>query len=303
MRRILPTGFARSLIAPALLGALALLPVSTVQAQAAADLNISPKRIVFSGTNRSTLVYVFNRGSAGASYAVDLSDRVMLPDGQILGISEVPADQEASKATAARVKSAKSMLTYTPRRVTLAPGESQVIRVRLLPPAGLAAGEYRSHLTVATLPPEDVGVTAEQAAQLGDGQLSVKVVSLLALSIPVIVRQDVTAGQAGLENLKLERNTSEGQDQQPGLLSLDLVRSGNGSVYGSFEVLVDKGRGKPEAIGALKGIAVYPEIDRRRISLALQRMPAAGEKLLVRFLDETDSGPGAPLATTTFDVR
>lgn len=274
-----------------------------VMAQGAADLNISPKRVVFSGTNRSTLVYVFNRGTAPASYAVDLSDRVMLPDGQILSISEVPAEQSTAKETAGRVKSAKAMLTYTPRRVTLGPGESQVIRVRLLPPPGLASGEYRSHLTVATLPPEDVGVTAEQAAQLGEGELAVKVVSLLALSIPVIVRQDVTAGKPTIEALKLGRVVNAASDQPPAYLSLDLARSGVGSVYGSFEILVDKGRGKPEQIGALKGIAVYPEIDRRSIRLNLTRTPVAGEKLVVRFVDETDAGPGAVLATTTLDVR
>lgn len=283
--------------------ALALLPIGGAQAQSAADLNISPKRIVFSGTNRSTLVYIFNRGTEGASYAVDLSDRVMLADGQILSIAEVPADQAAAKATAGRVKSAKTMLTYTPRRVTLGPGESQVVRVRLLPPANLAAGEYRSHLTVATLPPEDVGVTAEQAAQLGDGQLSVKVVSLLALSIPVIVRQDVTAGQASLENLKLERVTPVAPDQQPAYLNLDLARAGTGSIYGSFEVLIDKGRGKTEPLGALRGIAVYPEIERRSLRLGLLRAPVAGEKLVVRFVDETDNGPGATLATAALDVR
>ena len=283
--------------------ALAGLSMGPAHAQSTADLNISPKRIVFSGTNRSTLVYVFNRGTTGASYAVDLSDRVMLPDGQILAPGDIPADQPTAKTTADNMKSAKSMLTYTPRRVTLAPGESQVIRVRLLPPANLAAGEYRSHLTVATLPPEDVGVTAEQAANLGDGQLSVKVVSLIALSIPVIVRQDVAAGQPSLEGLKLERATEQGEDQPAAFINLDLVRAGSGSVYGSLEVLAEKGRGKPEPIGALKGIAVYPEIGRRSVKLGLQRVPAAGEKLTVRFLDETDAGPGAVLATATLDVR
>lgn len=282
---------------------LASLVFSTAHAQGAADLNISPKRIVFSGTTRSTLVYVFNRGTASASYAIDLSDRVMLPDGQILAIAEVPANKSVAKDAAERVKSAKALLTYTPRRVTLGPGESQVIRVRLLPPPNLAAGEYRSHLTVATLPPEDVGVTADQAVDLKEGQLAVKVVSLLALSIPVIVRQDVAAGQPTIEGLKLERPATAAADQPPASLDFELVRTGTGSVYGTFEVLADKGRGKPETIGALRGIAVYPEIERRAVKLSLQRAPVAGEKILVRFMDETDAGLGAQLAAATLDVK
>lgn len=276
-------------------------PAGAQTLNGAADLNLSPKRLVFSGSTRSAQVYVFNRGTATASYTIELVDRVMLPDGQIAKPSEA-APGEATDAAVKRLKSAREMVTFTPRRVTLKPGESQVVRVRVLTPAGLAAGEYRTHLTVSTLPPEDVGVTADQAAQAQEGQLAFRVVSLLALSIPIIVRQDVEAGGADLKDLSVNRHPDHAADQPAADVGLKLGRSGAGSVYGNLEVTAQKGGGKPEAIGAIRGIAVYPEVDQRVVNIPLQREPQRGEKLTVRFSEEDDAGKGKTLANAELNV-
>lgn len=266
-----------------------------------ADLNISPKRLVLGGASRAGVVYVFNRGTAGASYAIDLVDRVMLQDGQIMPLDEVKQGTDA-ETVASRLASARAMITFSPRRVTLGPGESQTIRVRVLEPAGLAAAEYRTHLTVATLPPEDAGLTAEQAASTESGQLTTRVIALLALSIPVIVRHDVTAGTVGLESPALKRGDPAAKDSPAGSVDLFLTRSGEGSAYGNLEVLAQKGAARPETIGAVKGIAVYPEITRRAASIPLLRAPAAGETLSVRFTDD-DASPGKIVATANVDAR
>lgn len=280
---------------------LLLLPVLAT-AQQGADLNISPKRLVFSGANRSAVVYVFNRGTSGASYTIELVERVMLPDGQIIAVSEATSQPDGA-TVAARASSAARMLSFSPRRVTLAPGESQVIRVRVMQPAGLAAGEYRSHLTVSTLPPEDTGLTAEQAANVAEGQLAVQVVSLLSLSIPVIVRQNVAAGSAGIEGVVVRNPEAQGTDAPASIVDLELTRGGTGSIYGNLEVLAQgPGTGKPESIGGIKGIAVYPEIAHRTVHLPLTRRVAPGESLTVRFTDD-DSSSGTILATATVNVR
>ncbi len=286
-----------------LLACLLLLPAwAHAQAGGGADLNISPKRLVFSGASRSAVVYVFNRGTESASYSIEFVDRVMLPDGQIVAVAEATTNADAPASIAA-LKSAKEMLNFTPRRVTLGPGESQIIRVRLLAPAGLAAGEYRSHMTVSTLPSEDVGVTAEQLANVNDGQLAVKVVSLLSLSIPVIVRQEVGAGKPALAQLAVAPNPGHASDQPAAFLTLSLLRSGAGSVYGNIEVLAQKAGGKAEAVGGIKGVAVYPEIDHRAVQVPLGREVHAGEHLMVRFVEDDEGGKANVLADASLDVR
>jgi len=95
------------------------------------DINISPKRIVFGPNGRGATVYVFNRGTAPATYSIAVIDRAMMPDGRIEAIDD--ADKNSPDASvAARVKSAKTFVVYTPRRVTLQPNESQTIRLRQL---------------------------------------------------------------------------------------------------------------------------------------------------------------------------
>lgn len=274
---------------------------ASAPAQSAADLNISPKRLVFSGATRSATVYVFNRGDEPATYSIELVGRVMQPDGQIVAVADVAPDSAAATA-AARLKDAKPVLSFSPRRVTLAPGQSQVIRVRVLAPAELPAGEYRSHLTVTTLPPEDTGLTAEQAAEVGEGQVAVRVVSLLSLSIPLIVRKDATAGTAGIESLAVLAGTEGAADAPPASVGFDLTRQGEGSVFGNLEVTLTKAGAQPEVVGAIKGIAVYAEIGRRHVQLPLTRKPARGERLAIRFVDD-DATPGKTLATASLDVQ
>src|SRR5438045_1858240 len=105
-----------------------------------ADLNISPKRLVLDQKSRSGVVYLFNRGVSPATYSVTLEDKVMTPDGHI-GEAEATQATPAAAAAAARLKSAKSMIVFTPHRISLEGGASQVLRVRVQRPADLAAGE------------------------------------------------------------------------------------------------------------------------------------------------------------------
>src|SRR5258708_6369659 len=60
---------------------------SSAQAQAAGgDINISPKRVVFDAAGHGATVYVFNRGTAPATYSISVIDRVMTPEGAILAV-------------------------------------------------------------------------------------------------------------------------------------------------------------------------------------------------------------------------
>lgn len=266
---------------------------SPALAAGGADLNISPKRVVFGAADRTATVFVFNRGTEPAVYAVELVDRVMRPDGQIVAATaQTP------------VPSAKPFITYTPRRVTLAPGESQTIRLRVLRPADLAAGEYRTHFTVTALPPEDTGLTAEQAgAPLREGQVGTRITTLISLSIPLIVRQgpaDATAALEGVRYAVETVQTETGASAQVGVVTFDLARRGAGSLYGDIEVRGDRGaRGEP--IGGVRGLGVYPEIDRRNVRVVLTRIPAKGERLTVVFKDD-DAAPGVALATAAVVV-
>jgi len=276
---------------------------SAASAQTGADLNITPKRIVAETAGRTATVYIFNRGSAPATYAIGLVDRAMTPDGQIRPVDEVARDPGGGAIVAA-MKSAAPLIVYTPRRVTLPPGESQTVRLRIVRPGDLAPGEYRTHLTVTQLPPENAGLTAEQAvAPPGEGELAVHVVSLFSLSIPVIVRSGPPDVRAAIDHVALQARDEAGAPastpRRQAALSLDLVRLGASSLYGDVEVRAMSGAKGGQVIGGVRGVAVYTEVGRRSLTVPLTRLPAPHERLALTFRDD-DTRPGAALATATF---
>ena len=256
-----------------------LLVAEPAGAQVGADLNISPKRVVFEPGERSATVYIFNQGDQPATYSVELVDRVMLPDGQIVAASDQPTGT---------LDSANALVQYTPRRITLAPRESQAIRVRARPGEG---GEHRTHLTVTALPSETAGFTVEQATQPGADEVAVQVIALFSVSIPVIVRDGPADARAAVENVSIARIDS-GE-----VLSLDLVRLGASSVYGDVEIRLGDSADAPLAT-AVRGVAVYPEIGRRTVVTPLPSPILSGQTVTVIYRDD-DARPGEILATAT----
>jgi P pilus assembly chaperone PapD len=269
-------------LAGAVLTAIAL--PGLAHAQVGADLNISPKRVVFSPGERSATVYIFNQGDSPATYTVELVDRVMLPDGQIAESAQHPEVDVASAA---------ELVQYTPRRVVLQPRESQSIRVRALPAPNGEDVEYRTHLTVTAVPPESTGLTAEAAARGEDGELSLQVTALFSVSIPVILRTGEADARATLDNLRLAPPVGE---QTFPMVALDLVRLGANSVYGDVEI-----RDGVRMVGLLRGVAVYPEVERRAVTVPLAEAVTPGTVLTVTYRDD-DAHAGQALATASLAV-
>ena len=265
------------------------------------NLNINPKRITFDRLGRSAAIYVFNQGGADGAFNVTLVDRLMLPTGEIVPASDA-SDRPDLKPQADRLKSARELLTVTPRRVTLQANTGQTIRVRASSLSTLPPGEYRTHLTVTGLPPASAGLTAEQAASARPGALSFHIDTVLSLSIPVIVRIGPIDARAAIAN---PRFSQEDLAPAPGdkpvrtsVLSFDLVRAGASSLFGDIEVRGAKERGDRTPLGAARGVGVYTEIDHRTMRIPLRRAPSAGEAVEIVFRDD-DGAPGKVLARAT----
>ncbi len=243
-----------------------------------ADLNLSPKRLVLDAQTRSATVYVFNQGGTSGYYSVDLVDEIMLADGRIKKVSDLASDPSAAEKIA-KLKSARDLMLVTPRRIWLAPHESQTVRIRAHPPLDAAPGEYRTHLVITALPPEETGLVADQVGTPGQTKaLSVRVLALYSLAIPVIYRQGQIDAQGQIKNI-----TSSVQDGHA-LLEMDLERDGAASLYG--DIVVRSGGRNGPVVGEVNGIGVYPELGQLRLKVPLQRKLAAGEHLLIAWRDQ-----------------
>lgn len=239
-------------------------------ASGAGDLLVAPTRVVLDGA-RGTEVILNNIGTEPATYRISLELRRMKEDGQLEDIATDNAD--------AREAAALQMVTYAPRRVTLAPNQPQSIRIGIRPPAGLADGEYRVHMLFRAIP-DAVPVAEADPAKSG---FSIALTPIYGVTIPVIVRQGSLQATAALADPKLV-TTGNGK-----ALSFTLTRAGDRSVYGAIRVLKP---GQAEPVFAARGVAVYAEIGQRVVTLPLSDDVAAtmAGPVTIQYVEESDSG-------------
>lgn len=221
---------------------------------AVADLMLHPTRVVFEKNQRAAQLDLINKGAEAATYRLSVVNRRMSESGEFSTV-DAPAPGEQFVG---------DMLRYSPRQIVLEPGAAQTVRLMLRKPAGLAPGEYRSHLMFERLP--DVGAPApEPQNKPPEDGLEIKLKALISVSIPVIVRHGETAASVSISNLELHRATPG----RPAVLSFAIQRSGNRSVYGDLVVGFTPNGGTDQQVGGARGVAVYTPNPLRRGRLEL----------------------------------
>ncbi len=251
-----------------------------------ADLMLFPTRIVFDKQQRAAQVELMNQGKTPETYRINLVNRRMGPNGEFIAIEQPgPGEQFAD-----------AMLRYSPRQVTIPPGGSQTVRILLRKPEDLAAGEYRSHLQFDRVAEASGASSVEDVAKRGVQDVGVSIQALVGASIPVIVRQGDTSARLDLSDLAVQPPAAGG----PGLLSFQMKRDGNRSVYGDLLATFTTTAGVTFEVARAGGVAVYVPNASRRVQLPLQlpsgnALPAGTLKLAFR--ERPESG-GKLLAET-----
>lgn len=258
-----------------LFSALALLTPSVARA----DFMLYPTRIVIEGRQRGAQLQVVNRGEKPATYRIKLVNRRMTDTGEIV-VADKP---EANEQFADR------MLVYTPRQVTLQPGVSQTVRIAVRKPAGLADGEYRSHLQFDRVADATAASDLEKITKPEKGQVAIVLQALIGASIPVIIRQGETSATVTLDSLAL--SPAKG-DASP-MLSFVFHRQGNRSVYGDVVATYAAPGKKPVEIANVGGIALYVPNTMRKAQLPLKLPKGAnlhGGTITLRYIQPNDAG-------------
>lgn len=239
LKHISRTALAAALVAPISLA----MPVKA----AGGDLLIAPTRIVLDG-RRGTEVILNNIGNEEATYRITLELRRMNAQGRL--------DDVEVEGANLKEKAALDVIRYAPRRVTLPPNQPQSIRIGMQPMDSLPDGEYRAHMLFRAIPKAPAAGTAQDAG----GGLKIQLVPIYGISIPVILRKGNLEATAALANVRI------GKDNDGPTLDFDMSRKGEKSVFGEIRVTKP---GVSEPIAVAKGIAIYPEIASREVSLPL----------------------------------
>jgi hypothetical protein len=222
------------------------------QLPAQGNLVVSPTRVVFEGKRQKELLYLINTGKDTAIYSISFIQYAMLEDGNFVTV-------EKSDST---LLFADSYLRIFPRKITLAPGESQTIIVQLRRSSNMANGEYRSHLYFRS---EKDYTPIGMPTSSKDATLNVRLIPVFGVSIPIIIRTGFSTVTAELSDLRMNYIKDTIQN-----LTLTINRKGNISTYGDIKVEFIPQHGKICDVGLVRGIGVYTTTNRRFLSIQLK---------------------------------
>lgn len=221
------------------------------------DLMVFPKRITFEGIqNRVQNINLSNIGKDTATYKLSYSEIKMDEDGKFIAIEAPEPDQ----------RFASPHLRFYPRMITLAPNESQTVKIQLIKTNELQQGEYRSHLYFRAVP--KTKVLEKQDPTIKQEGMSISITPVFGISIAnvIIIGESTTA--VTLSNLAMQ------QSENGSSLSLDFNRSGNRSCYGEIHVNHISPEGISTNVGLIKGYAVYAPGNLRRTTIKLNPIPS-----------------------------
>jgi hypothetical protein len=222
------------------------------QISAQGDLLVTPVRVIFEGNKQKEEISLVNIGNDTTTYSVSFLQYNMTEDGKF-ELIENPGEGQMF---------ADPYLRVFPRKVTLAPHESQVVRLQLRRKADMPAGEYRSHLYFrADKESSPLSLETEKDSKL----MAVQITPVFGISIPVIIRSGEVKVMSDLTEMNVEK-------QQDTISNLKFVinRTGNISIYGDISAEYIPVNGKPVEIGMARGVAVYTSVNRRNFSVRLK---------------------------------
>ena len=245
------------------------------QTIAQGDLLINPRRIVFEGNKQREELNLVNIGKDTAIYFISFLQYNMKEDGTFVKIEKIDSGQMF----------AVPYLRLFPRQVTLAPEESQVVILQCRRKPDMLAGEYRSHLLFRS-EKYNKPLGMENSAK-DTTLLSVQLIPIFGLSIPIFILSGEVNASATLSDLKLEPQQDTTQN-----LKLTINRAGNISIYGDIIIQYFPVQGNPYEIGKVRGVGVYTNINKRNISVRLNKtsdIALTKGKLKVQYIsnDET----------------
>ncbi len=240
-------------------------------------LLIHPTMVMFEGNVRSATINVINRGDGDGVFEINWIDYAMTPEGGLL------------KTDGLADWSIQPYVRYSPRRISLAPGETQIVKIAIRRQNDLAEGEYYSHFRVLTINPNE--------AELGEDSetlTSVQVTARTATAIPIIWRNSDEEPAADIESV--EFNAISGQ------LQVAVKRKGKISVRGFLHILGETEGGVETELADPTHFVIYANLDERTAKIALKPNVVAQPGTRIIYTTDIDrSLPNSLIASYRID--
>lgn len=231
---------------------------------AMADLLITPTRVVFNDGDRFALITLVNSGDETRTYEMGWRYYRMQEEGD----AYQPTDKSVTEFDLPK------HIMFTPRRVTLAPGAKQKIRLRLSRPETIPPGDYRGHFEMAALNPGYDPTKPDVSGRKGAA-----VAINVGYTIPVVLRVGQSDTKIDIGQVSFVRNPLNGRLDA----NVPLLRSGG--AYGAMGhlYLIHIKDGKEEVVGEIGNAHIFPEVNRRLITVPLTKEISGGKMRAVLY--------------------
>ncbi|GGD55556.1 fimbrial biogenesis chaperone [Lacimicrobium alkaliphilum] len=220
---------------------------------AQASLLIYPTRVTFDEKDRSQQVTLTNTSQTTNTYRLEWREKRALREG---GYDDIAAEE------AKDLPVSSNMIRFSPRQVTLKPGERQVVRLALRRPRNLEVGEYRSHLMFKALPPN------EEEKEESSPSLNIRMV--ISFAIPVVVREGALDASLQLKSAEIVYNPAT----ESGTVHASIKRDGPHSLWGNLSAFwTPAGSDEQVLIAKLGEYSLWAELEQINAKLIWAEAP------------------------------
>lgn len=223
---------------------------------ARANLTVSSFYVLFDANSpkRTEVVRVTNNSNTSKTYRIKMINFKQNPDGSY---SEIEQPVLGNPFAAPYV-------SFSPHETTLAPQQTQTIRLVRKPMAAAADGEYVSHLLIRELPEKKA-----PDKQDTNGALKIDIKALYGVSIPVIVDKGKLHSSAQISSVKVNNGAKPSVD-------VKVKRAGNRSFWGNL--IVKKGK---KEIGRVNGFKIFMTTPERNMQVPLSEKIVSGGQVIL----------------------
>lgn len=234
-------------------------------AEVSSSLLVTPTRVTFGARDRVEEVTLVNTSDVVRRYKLEWVQNRQDENNQYFRLSDSEIETFAI---------ASPFVRFSPRRVTLKPGESQKVKLLARRQANMEFPEYRSHLRFTALPPDLTDANDDEENVSG---VQLKLNLLLSYTIPVVLRTEATNVQVKIDKIDF---TAINANNKVAEATIYFSREGNTSAYGDATLYHRVSNNDDfEPVGYTKGINIFHEQKKARIVIPWTEKPynPAGE--------------------------
>lgn len=269
-----------------------------------ATLLIMPIHLILTDRDRTGNITLFNTSGEESVFRIGWRYQKQLENGAY-EVSDTPFDPE---------RDLSKIAVFSPRQVTLQPGQKQRIRVSIRRPPDMKDGEYRAHLALLRVgdssteaggpePVETSDAPAKPQKPSGEAKIQIGLKMNVSYSLPVVLRQGTYNTTASIESARLLPPPPSAKAGKNDKLRLNVVltRTGDYSTFGKILVYWTAPGQAEKQIGIANNVNILPENTRRSVDVYLTESGIPAGTLRVVYEGEVKE-KGVTLDEKTFPI-